>query len=303
MINWSLLTVRVGDTDVAAVRLSDGTLVVPDVLRPYAGAKAVLEDWPDIEPDLRQLDPTGLPELTGSRPTATIRYPNKQLGMGPNYFDHVAEMGSPPPPEGAPPFFYCVPPTTTMIGSGQEVLIPADPAALPDWEAELALVIGRGGRNIDESSALDHVAGYAGFNDVSARGLMRRANPLAEPFTFDWVACKGLDTFCPMGAMTPAWMVPDPQALSIRLTVNGVVKQDSSTSQMICSIAGIVAAASRFWTLEPGDVISTGTPAGVGHGRGEYLADGDEVRVEIGELPPLVNRIRTITPQDTLESR
>ena len=295
MSNWSLLTVRVGDGDLAAVRRADGTIVVPDVLAPYAGLRAALDDWPILAPALRDLDPAGLPELTGSTPTATVRYPNKLLGMGPNYFDHMAEMGSPPPPADAQPFFYCVPPSTTMIGSGEAIEIPADPAMLPDWEAELAVVIGRGGRNINERNALDHVAGYACFNDISARGLMRRANPLAEPFTWDWTACKGLDTFCPMGAMTPAWMVPDPQSLTIRCLVNGVVKQDSTTAVMIAGVAAVIAAASRFWTLEPGDVISTGTPAGVGHARHEYLADGDEVRVEIGDLAPLVNLVRTRT--------
>ena len=220
--------------------------------------------------------------------------------MGPNYYDHMAEMGAPRPPANAQPFFYCVPPTTTMIGSGESIIIPADAAMLPDWEAELAVIIGRGGRDISESSALDHVAGYACFNDISARALMRRTNPLAEPFTWDWTACKGLDTFCPMGPMTPAWMVPDPQALSIRCLVNGVVKQDSTTAVMIASVAAVIAAASRFWTLEPGDVISTGTPAGVGHASHQYLADGDQVRVEIGNLVPLVNPVRTRTFSKTL---
>ena len=300
MTSWSLLTCRVGGADVAAVRRADGTLVVPDVLVPYAGLRAALDDWTELEPRLRELDPSGLPPLTGAEPTATIRFPHKLLGTGANYYDHVAEMGAPRPPDGAPPFFYSVPASTTMVGDGETVLIPSDPAAMPDWEAELAVVIGRGGRDIDPAHALDHVAGYACFSDITARGYMRRETPLAEPFTWDWVACKGLDTFCPMGAVTPAWMVPDPHALSVRCLVNGVVKQDGSTSDLMSGVPALIAAASRFWTLEPGDVIATGTPAGVGHPHGEHLADGDEVRVEITGLDPLINPVRTRTPSTAL---
>lgn len=290
--SWSLLTCRVDGRDVAAVRRADGTLAVPDVLRPYAGLRPALDDWAGLEPVLRGLDPAGLPELVGAEPTATLRYPNKLFGMGANYYDHVAEMGSPRPPEGARPFFYSVPPTTTLIGSGETVLLPDDPASAPDWEAELALVIGLGGRDIAVEDALDHVAGYACFSDITARGYMMRVDPLAAPFTWDWVGCKGLDTFCPMGPMTPAWQVPDPNALAIRCLVNGVVKQDSSTTEFIANVQDLLSAASRSWTLEPGDVIATGTPAGVGHPKGEHLTDGDEVRVEIAGLAPLVNPVR-----------
>ncbi|HEY0933600.1 MAG TPA: fumarylacetoacetate hydrolase family protein [Trebonia sp.] len=298
MTGWSLLTVQVDGRFTAAVRRPDATLVIPPQLSGYDGLAAMLADWEELEPALRELDVTGLPALTGATPAAPVRYPRKLIGVGPNYHDHVAEMGAPPIPPDAPPFFYFVPPSTTLVGDGEAILIPADPAMAVDWEAELAVVIGRGGRDLAAPDAFSHIAGYACFSDITARGLMRKAEPLAEPFTWDWASAKGLDTFCPMGPVTPAWFVPDPGALGIRCLVNGVVKQDSSTAKIIRGVPELVAEASRFWTLEPGDVIATGTPAGVGHPRGEHLSDGDTVRVEITGLAPLSNpvRVRTAAP-------
>lgn len=292
MTGWSLLTTSLDGRDLAVVQRADGTLVAPPELSAYDGLRAVLGDWERLEPVLRTLAVDDLPALTGTTPTGPIRYPRKLIGGGPNYTDHVAEMGAGALPPGAGAFFYFVPPSTTIVGDGETVLIPSDPAMSVDWEAELAVVISRRGRDIVVEHALDHVAGYACANDVTARGLMRKNPPLAEPFAWDWATCKGLDTFCPLGPMTPAWFVPDPQALPIRTLVNGVVKQDSSTALMIRGVAELIAEASRFWTLEPGDVLSTGTPAGVGFAHGERLRDGDVVRVEIGDLAPLTNPVR-----------
>ena len=299
-MSWSLLTTSVAGRDVAAVRLANGTLVAPPALAAYDGLRGVLDDWDRLEPLLRDLDVDSLPALTGTTPTAPIRYPRKVIGGGPNYSDHVAEMGAGELPPDAAPFFYFVPPSTTLIGDGESILIDADPALKVDWEAELAVVIGRGGRDIPAAEAAAHIAGYACLNDVTARGLMRKNPPLADPFAWDWATCKGLDTFCPLGAVTPAWFVPDPQHLSIRTLVNDVVKQDSSTANMIVGVAALIAEASRFWTLEPGDVLSTGTPAGVGFARGEQLRDGDVVRVEIGDLAPLTNPVRLRRPVPSL---
>lgn len=297
MTSWSLLTARVEGRFAAAVRRADATIVIPAQLRGYDGLAAVLGDWDEVAPVLRKLDPEALPAEAGAVPVAPIRYPPKLIGVGPNYHDHVAEMGAPPVPPAAAPFFYFVPSTTTVIGDGEPVLIPADPAAAVDWEAELAVIIGRGGRDIAGEDALAHIAGYACFNDITARGLMRKADPLADPFTWDWASAKGLDTFCPLGPVKPAWFVPDPGALAIRCLVNGTVKQDSSTMKLIRKVPELVAEASQFWSLEPGDVIATGTPAGVGHPRGEHLSDGDDVRVEITGLAPLHNPVRVRTPR------
>lgn len=293
-MSWSLTTCRVGHgtsaSVVAAVRREDGQYVVPDVLEGYQGVKDALQDWARLAPSLRTLDPYELEPVQATE-TVSVHYPNKLLCVGANYRDHIAEMGVTEIPEGTEPYFFIVPSTTTMIGTGETILIPSDPSYRVDWEAELAVVIGIGGRDIDVAHALDHVAGYACFNDVTARGLLFRTVAVAPPFKFDWSASKGLDTFCPMGSVTPSWQVPNVDDLEIRCVVNGVVKQKGTTSNLITGVAELIAAASRSWTLEPGDVIATGTPAGVGHTRGEQLTHGDAVRVEITGLPALDNRV------------
>lgn len=294
MTTWSLTTCRIGPVDgveVAAIRRSDGRFVFPEVLRPYAGAREAFDDWARLAPLLRELDPDALAPVVAEE-LLSIRHPRKVLCVGANYRDHVAEMGVTEIPPGWQPYFFVVPPTTALVGDGDDVLIPADPAFAVDWEAELAIVIGLGGRDIAVADALDHVAGYACFNDITARGLLRRKVTIAPPFQFDWTASKGLDTFSPLGSVTPAWQVGAPDRLGIRCLVNGVVKQDGSTANLITGVAEIIAAASRFCTLEPGDVIATGTPAGVGHSKGERLVDGDVVRVEITGLAPLENTVR-----------
>jgi 2-keto-4-pentenoate hydratase/2-oxohepta-3-ene-1,7-dioic acid hydratase (catechol pathway) len=155
-----------------------------------------------------------------------------------------------------------------------------------DWEAELVAVIGKAARNVPVEKALDYVAGYSIADDLSARDLSRRsALPPGNPFHFDWTAHKGFEGSCPLGPwITPAAEVPDPQALAIRLWVNGVLKQDSNTSRMIFSTAEQVAHLSSLATLHPGDLVLTGTPAGVGAGRNEFLQPGDRVEIEIEGL-------------------
>jgi 2,4-diketo-3-deoxy-L-fuconate hydrolase len=173
------------------------------------------------------------------------------------------------------------------------VVIPDDPGYRVDWEAELAIVIGRRGHQLTTGQALDHVAGYTIMNDISARGRHARREPLAPPFAYDWLGAKGLDTFSPMGpGLTPTWSVPDPQDLRIRFWLNGELKQDGTTSEMIFPVAELVAAASRVMTLEPGDVIATGTPAGVGVARGESVVAGNQLTVEIPPLGRITNPVR-----------
>ncbi|GAA3889301.1 hypothetical protein GCM10022381_33980 [Leifsonia kafniensis] len=298
--SWSLTTYRpagaAADSLAAAVRRSDGRLVVPEELRPYQGLAAALDDWEALAPRLHNLDPAGLIVVEGEE-LLPIRFPRKLLCVGANYRDHLAEMGVDTVPEGWQPYFFLKAPTTTLIGDGDDIVIPDDPAFRVDWEAELAVVIGRGGRDIPLDEALEHVAGYACFNDVTARALLRREVSIAPPFGFDWSTSKGLDTFAPLGAMTPSWLVEDPGALAVRCIVNGEIKQDGTTANLITGIAEVIAAASSHWTLEPGDVIATGTPAGTGAGRGEQLAEGDLVEVEIPGFAPLRNRVRVRVPQ------
>lgn len=211
---------------------------------------------------------------------------------GANYADHVAEMararGELPPPDpralGLKPWFF-IKPRGCAVGSGARVARPAGCRKL-DWEAELVAVIGTPARNVPVATALDYVSGYAIANDLSARDLSRRPQLApGSPFHFDWTAHKGFEGSCPLGPrITPAAEVPDPQRLAIRLWVNGVLKQDSSTSQMIYSVAEQIAHLSTLITLQPGDIVLTGTPAGVGAARNEFLQPGDKVEIEIERL-------------------
>jgi 2-keto-4-pentenoate hydratase/2-oxohepta-3-ene-1,7-dioic acid hydratase in catechol pathway len=232
------------------------------------------------------------------------RCPRKVICAGVNYRRHIAEMGTEPLSADWTPFFFLKPPTTTVVGPFDDVPVDGPEAARLDWEAELAVVIGVGGRDIPHAQALAHVAGYCVANDITARGYHRRANVPADAFRYDWFASKARDGSLPLGpGLTPAWFVPDSQDLRIRLWVNDELQQDGSTADMICDIPTLVAAASQAVTLEPGDVISTGTPAGVGAGRGVSLRPGDVVRTEIELLGVLVNRIVATDPPSPPRSR
>jgi 2-keto-4-pentenoate hydratase/2-oxohepta-3-ene-1,7-dioic acid hydratase in catechol pathway len=158
-----------------------------------------------------------------------------------------------------------------------------------DWEVELAAVIGRTAKHVPIDKALDYVAGYTAANDLSARDRGRRPHiPDTSPFKADWVAHKSFDGSCPLGPwIVPASDIKDPQNLGLKLWVNGEIKQDSNTGKMIFNLAEQISHLSSRLTLHPGDLILTGTPAGVGAGRGEFLKAGDVVKIwieKIGEL-------------------
>jgi 2-keto-4-pentenoate hydratase/2-oxohepta-3-ene-1,7-dioic acid hydratase in catechol pathway len=209
-----------------------------------------------------------------------LLYPRKLICIGTNYQDHVAEMGVAKLPRY--PYSFLKPPTTTLIGSGQPLRLP-EQARLVDWEAELAVVIGQRAHKVRGAEAMACIAGYSIFNDISARDWIAEAPSVG----IDWVMQKAFDGFAPMGPfLTPATFVPDPQRLSIRLTVNGELKQDSTTANMIFSVQEIIEHLASMMTLEPGDVIATGTPAGVGFGKKppEVLHPGDIMSVEIEDL-------------------
>ena len=211
-----------------------------------------------------------------------IDRPEKVVCVGLNYRDHAEEQGTELPE--APLLFAKWP--NTLIGPGEPIVIPPITKQV-DYEAELGVVIGRRVRGTSAENALDAVAGYLCLNDVSARDLQFSDG--------QWVRGKSLDTFCPVGPhFVSADDVPDPQALSIRALVNGEVLQDSNTSNMIFSVAEIVAHVSQAITLEPGDLIATGTPAGVGAFRDPpiWLEPGDEVTIEIESIGALTNPVR-----------
>ena len=212
----------------------------------------------------------------------SIDRPGKIICVGLNYKDHAAEQGTDLPT--APLLFAKWP--NTLIGPGEAIVIPPE-AEQVDYEAELGVVIGSRVRRASEAKALDAVRGYVCVNDVSARDLQ-----FADG---QWTRGKSPDTFCPVGPrLVPREEVPDPQALAIRCLVNGEVLQDSSTAQMVFSVAEIIAYVSRTITLEPGDLIATGTPAGVGVFRDPkvLLGDGDEVTVEVEGLGTLTNPVQ-----------
>ena len=207
--------------------------------------------------------------------------PGKVMALGKNYAAHAAEGGSKPP--DYPMIFHKT--ATSLIGDGASIQVP--PVVLqPDFEAELAIVISRNGRDISEQDALDYVAGYCPANDVTARDWQRR--------TSQFSIGKMVDSFGPLGpALVTSDEIPDPGSLQIQSRLNGKVMQDSNTRYMIFSVPFIISYLSQVVTLEVGDVILTGTPEGVGFARTPpvWLQDGDEIVVEIEGLGALTNRV------------
>ena len=210
-----------------------------------------------------------------------IDRPQKIVCVGLNYSDHAEEQGVELPER---PLLFSKWPNT-LIGPGEPIVLPSI-AERVDYEAELGVVIGSRVRGVSVENALEAVAGYLCANDVSARDLQFGDG--------QWARGKSLDTFCPIGpTLVPAADVPDPQALGIRAILNGEVMQDSTTANMVFGVAEIVAFVSEAITLEPGDLILTGTPAGVGVFRDPpvLLAPGDEITIEIDGLGALTNPV------------
>jgi 2-keto-4-pentenoate hydratase/2-oxohepta-3-ene-1,7-dioic acid hydratase in catechol pathway len=265
----------------------------------WVPAKALLPDGPTTMAELLAGGSTALEELRSVATTAGIAddgrsldevelvapvpRPGKVVAIGRNYREHTDEEGAAPP--AAPLVFSKWP--SSVIGPGAEIRW--DPALTTqvDYEAELAVVIGRVARRVTEADALDHVFGYTCLNDVSARDLQFGDG--------QWTRGKSLDTFCPMGPMlVTADEIADPQDLDITCRVDGRILQSASTSQMFFGVAAIISYCSQSFSLEPGDVIATGTPGGVGIFRDPpvLLGDGDEVTVEIESIGRLVNTCR-----------
>jgi len=211
---------------------------------------------------------------------APIPRPGKILAAGVNYHSHGEEQSKAPPDH--PVMFAKM--ATAVVGHGADIRWSPALTQAVDFEAELAVVIGRTCRRVVESEALEYVAGYTCLNDVSARDLQYADR--------QFVRAKSIDTFCPMGPwLVTADEIPDPQSLRLRCLLNGEVMQDASTEEMVFGVAELVSFCSQAMTLEPGDVIATGTPAGVGWFREpkRMLHDGDDVIVEIERIGRLVN--------------
>jgi len=215
------------------------------------------------------------------RVLAPIPRPRKLICVGLNYRDHAAETGAEIPP--VPTIFNKFP--TAVIGPGEPIILPKV-SKTPDYEAEFAFVVGKGGRHVAEADWQDHVFGYTIVNDVSARDYQRA--------TTQWLMGKTFDTFAPMGP----WIVTkdeiaDPHNLNVRMEINGETLQNGNTSQLIFNIPRLISFLSSVFTLEPGDVVSTGTPAGVGAARKppRWLRPGDDVVVRIPGIGELRNPV------------
>jgi 2-keto-4-pentenoate hydratase/2-oxohepta-3-ene-1,7-dioic acid hydratase in catechol pathway len=267
---------------------------------------SILQQWPEQAPQLRSLARqvrTGAVQRT-RRPLASVKllppvmYPGTVFCAGANYKDHVAEMSRalnlPPEPDphevGLKPWHFIKPSAPCVRETGARIQLPSYSRRV-DWEAEIAVVIGRPCRNVSVEQALKFVAGLTIVNDLSARDHLKR-DPIAadSPFKYDWVSQKCFDGALPMGP----WLVPledfdDIRRLGIQLWVNEELMQDSSSSNLIFSCAEQIAHLSTRLTLLPGDVIATGTPAGCGAARGRFLQPGDRVRIRVEGIGELQN--------------
>lgn len=212
-----------------------------------------------------------IPVVRGGSTEILELVPRKIIGIGVNYRAHAVEMGKGLPEE---PLMF-LKPTSAMIASGEPIERPAGYARV-DYEGELGVVIGQRVRKISIAQALDAVLGYTCINDVSVRDLQQKDG--------QWARAKGFDSFCPIGPRIVAGL--DPRNLAIKTRVNGAIKQDSSTADLIFDVATLISFCSHHMTLEVGDVISTGTPSGVGN-----LSPGDEVEVEIEGIGVLRNPV------------
>lgn len=217
---------------------------------------------------------------------APIPQPGKILAIGQNYMDHCREQNITPPTK---PLIFAKMPSAINAPDALVTWDPADATAV-DYEGELAVIFGKETRLVTPERALDHIFGYTIANDVTARDLQKGDG--------QWTRAKGLDTFCPMGPwLVTADEIPDPQNVPIRTTVNGVVRQNSNTKEMIFDVKTLIAYISRAFTLYPGDILLTGTPAGVGNYMKPpaLLRDGDEVVIEIEGIGQLRNKCRQLT--------
>jgi 2-keto-4-pentenoate hydratase/2-oxohepta-3-ene-1,7-dioic acid hydratase in catechol pathway len=301
-----LLTYRDNDRTAVGV-LKDGWVIdaaaacaLVSLPQPPATMRELIEAGPTVVEHLRRgageagvrlkRDASGLQAAGAAFREDDVRIlapvlPSKIIAIGLNYAKHAAEGGREAPK--VPLIFGKYP--TTVIGPGDTIEYSTKITTQVDFEAELAVVIGRPAKNVAEDDALSYVFGYTCGNDVSARDLQKGDG--------QWTRAKGLDTFCPLGpAIVTADEVPDPQTLPIRSVLNGTVMQDSTTSDMIFSVKHLIAYASAAFTLLPGDIIMTGTPEGVGIWRDPpvLMQDGDRIRIEIDGIGAIENPVRVV---------
>jgi len=260
----------------------------------------LLQSWDKVRELLRTAVARAAPDeglpLSDLILEAPILYPGAVFATGGNYADHLDEMakkyGRPPLTKYkvAEPFFTLKTPAHSTIGHGASIRHPRFSKRL-DYEAEIGVVIGRFAEDIPEARAMEAIAGYLIVNDLSARDYARRET-LPNQNTHDWFGQKCFRDSMPMGPwLTPAEFVPDPYDMSIKLWVNGELRQDGSSKNMIYPLDEQISYLSRHVTLRPGDVIATGCPSGVGAAQDRFLKPGDEIRIEVGHCGILLNTV------------
>ena len=295
----------------AGILVGDMVYPAKDVINSSDGIDSssvlgLLQSWERARPRLQQAADMcsklkGMP-LKGLRLEAPILHPAAVFATGANYYDHLEEMAEVSLrvtgkrtviQRVAEPYIILKTSAHSIVGPGAPIKYPRFTRQL-DWEAEIGVVIGRGGEDISVADAMDSVAGYTIVNDLSARDMMKRDG---LPFIFDWFGQKCFTGATPMGPwITPAEFVPDPYDITIKLWVNDVLKQNGNSKQMVYTIAEQIAYLSRHTGLRPGDVIATGCPAGVGMPNNDFLKPGDEVRIEVAHCGTLVNQIVEAQP-------
>ena len=305
---YKLLSYQAGRTARAGVLVEDTVYDAAKItgVAGHASVLGVLEDWARARRLLAQAAKRleagkgrakGI-SLKRVKLLAPVLYPGNIYCAGANYTDHMAEMaraqGQAPGPNmkelGEKPWHFVKSSRSAVVGPGARVKLPVY-SQMVDWEVELAAVIGRPARDVMVEKALDYVAGYTIADDLSARDVMRRdKNPATSPFHYDWLSQKCFDGACPLGPwIVPASDIPYPQNLALKLWVNDKVMQDSHTGKMIFSTAEQIAMLSSRVTLCPGDLILTGTPAGVGMPRRTFLKAGDTVKLWIEGIGDLTH--------------
>jgi len=297
-----LITYQRNQTISCGILTADGVLDIPSIWpgpNPPRSLKQILEKGPDCLRRIAEFAASA-DSFTPSdqvKLLAPVTRPNKVLALAGNYSEHLKEAGlalalsdSPRRTTVPRPFIM---PSTVVIGPDEEIPWP-DYSEQIDYEIELAVVIGRKAKNVSPDNALDYVAGYTIANDVSARSVTFRQGRAQRPWDefYDWLNGKWSDGFCPMGPyLLTADEIEDVQNLALQLTVNGRVRQKAGTSQMIYSVADIVSFLSHIMTLEPADVIATGTPSGVAMATGDFLQPGDVIECTIEKLGTLKNTL------------
>ena len=307
MPGYKLATYKSADSARAGLVIGDEVFDVAKLTgkASYATVLGILEDWRAAQGALKNAARNAAKSRIKAMPLgrtkllAPIRWPSAVYCAGANYADHAAEMArrmnrplEPDPHSQGLKAWHFMKASRTLADPGATVKV-SDLSQEVDWEVELVAVIGRTARNVPQEKALSYVAGYTAANDLSARDHGRRAKVSdTSPFKADWTKHKTFDGSCPLGPwIVPASDIGDPQNLALKLWVNDVLKQDSNSKDMIFNVAEQIEQLSNGMTLYPGDLILTGTPAGVGSARGEFLKPGDVVKIWIEKIGALITKI------------